>query len=203
VAIQDYDKNIQGKLMTREYFNELYTKDSNPWLQDGSGNYFQYNIDARLNLARCIRHLKGNVTEVGCGLGYALDTISYNAPGRKYTGVDISDVAINKARALFPGNKFLVADIRNEIIKNEIIILNEILWYVIHDFDKVLDNCECRYLIINHGFLKEQKFDRDIIDGWGGLLAHLLMRDYTILHANYDAGGEPFMNGLVLCQKSM
>jgi SAM-dependent methyltransferase len=200
MAIQDSDKNIPR---TVEKFDKKYLDEENPWGQrDTLGVYGDYNLKARIKIARVLDSLNGNVTEVGCGLGYALDLLSSGRIIRNWTGVDLSMVAVVKARKLFPHLKFIQSDITVNTVKDDIIILNEILWYVMHDMDKVLDNCQCKWLIINTGFLPEQKYGKEYIDGWNGLLRYLTNKNFTITHASYDSEGVPLKNGLVCGYKA-
>ena len=64
---------------------------------------------------------------------------------RNFTGVDISEVAIDRARGLFPHINFIIGDITKCSISDDIVILNEVLWYVMHKFKIVLKNINCKY----------------------------------------------------------
>jgi len=181
--------------------DKLYQKENIPWEQDGNGkrlkNYYQQSRD---KLYILINKFGTNISEVGCGLGYCLNYLTNHKEG-KFTGYDISPTAIKKASGLFPTLNFKVLDIRKEVVKDQMIILNELLWYVIKDLDKVLDNCKCKYLVINQSFLPVQKFDKDLINGFNGLVKYVLSKDYTIIHSDYDYLGKPLMNGVILCIK--
>jgi SAM-dependent methyltransferase len=165
--------------------------------------YGQYNMKTRIKIARVLYSLEGNVTEIGCGLGYALDVWSNGRIVRQqWRGIDLSPVAIDKARQLFPSVLFEVGDITKDKVTDDIIILNECLWYVMHEMDRVLDNCKCRYLIISTGFLTEQKYGREYINGWDGLIKYLSDKNFTIIYASYDYEDLPLKNGLVCGYKN-
>lgn len=193
--IFDKDMNFIGD------FEGLYKTEKSPWGQDGSDERLRdYYIESRLRLADLLDQIEGNVLEVGCGHGYVINELSEDF-NKKFRGMDISETAIKKAKSLFPHLDFEVGDIITTKVTEDIVILNECLWYVMHRFGQVLSNIDSKYLIINMGFLKEQKYGKIYIDGWNGLLKTLLDYNYTILHANYDSNADPLMNGVVLCSK--
>jgi len=84
-----------------------------------------------LNLIRKLKGMK--VIELGCGLGHYTNKIA--GLGVNVLGVDVSETAINKARVLYPGCNFVVADILDFDIYREyrpdIIVMAEISWYIL------------------------------------------------------------------------
>ncbi len=180
-------------------FNRYYEEVDDPWGQGGSSEReVEYNEEARGKLVDIINQLEGNVTEIGCGLGHALNVLSISLPDKHFNGVDISDVAVAKATKLFPQIEFKQGDITKDVVKDDIVLLNECLWYVLHEIDEVINNCECEYLIISTAFLTEQKYGRSIIDGWNGLLKYLIGKGKTVIHAEYDYEAEELINGIVV-----
>jgi SAM-dependent methyltransferase len=180
-------------------FEGLYRSEPSPWGQDGRDlRLATYYRQSRSTLSYLANNYEGDVLEVGCGQGHALEFI--RTEKKRFFGMDISKTAIRDAKGMYGKHiKFQVGDITKESVKKDIIILNECLWYVMHKMDKVLENCQCKYLIINQGFLKEQKFGREIIDGWAGLLKHLIASGYNIIHAEYHPQDPVLMRGVVVC----
>jgi 2-polyprenyl-3-methyl-5-hydroxy-6-metoxy-1,4-benzoquinol methylase len=87
---------------------------------------------------------EGKILDVGCGLGTLQDFLS-GPQKNNYTGLDVSDVAINMARAK-PG-KFISGDASCFTTSEtfQVIVFNEVLYYV--DFEAIIG----RFL----GFLAE------------------------------------------------
>src|SRR5574343_420790 len=137
-------------------FDGLYSEQLNPWGQNGREERLkEYYKQSRDFLKSTIIRYPGKVAEIGCGLGYALDHITEHGK-RDAIGYDVSNIAIKSAKKQFPHLKFKQADITTTVVKSDIIILNEMLWYVLKYLDIALKNCNCKYLIINQSFLKKQ-----------------------------------------------
>ena len=180
---------------------KIYSRETTPWEQDGKGKRLkEYYQTSRDKLYILVNRLDGSIAEVGCGLGYSLNYITGQKEG-DFTGYDISPVAIGRAKKLFPLLKFETLDIRKQKVKADIIILSELLWYVVDDLKSVFSNCQCKYLIVNQSFLPEQKYDKDIVDGYNGLTKIVLSNGYTIINSSYNYKDRPLMNGLMLCIK--
>ena len=75
------------------------------------------------------------------------------------------------------------------------------LWHIILELETSLNNITCKYLIINNGFLEDQHYGKDIIDGFNGLIRYLLDNNYMITHIRYKPDGNTLKNGLVICEK--
>jgi 2-polyprenyl-6-hydroxyphenyl methylase/3-demethylubiquinone-9 3-methyltransferase len=70
------------------------------------------------------------VLDVGCGPGLLRERLE-GVPFRAYTGIDLSDVAIEEARArAFPRSTFVVGDVSTtEVGQFDVVVLNEVLYY--------------------------------------------------------------------------
>lgn len=137
-------------------FNEMYEKFDNPWMQNTQPNKYS-------RMAGML-HMKnfqvGSVLECGCGLGYYADWI-HRETNIIPKSVDISEVAVKKAKELFPHLDFEVADITKNIEKfkkYDCVLFAEIVWYILNDFDNVLkalkENFSGKFLIVNQVFYK-------------------------------------------------
>lgn len=137
-------------------FDEMYSSFEDPWTQSTQPNKYSRMAG--------ILHLKNfnirSVLECGCGLGYYADWL------RRETGiipksVDISPVAIEKAKTLFPDLDFEVADISKDLHKYkayECVMLSEIVWYILPDLQKIFaalkQDFQGKYLLVNQVFYK-------------------------------------------------
>lgn len=183
-------------------FDGYFKNEKGGWASDSDGKYDEYNKKSRCRLIYLLNALGGSILEVGCGCGYVTKLIKEFYGDSIVSGVDISQVAIDKAKKLFPDISFKRLDIINEKAVDDVVILNEILWYVAHELDRVLDNCVCKYLIINGSFYKDQKYGKEYVDGFNGLIKRLMDSGYEILYSYYDFIYEgDLTNGTVLCRK--
>jgi SAM-dependent methyltransferase len=188
-----FTKNDSGLKFIGD-FDGLYSNESNPWGQDGSDRRLKkYYTQSRYDLARILRKFEGKVVEVGCGLGYSTDYLNKNVDN-VVKGADISVRAITRATELFPHN-FFVVDIRDTQVESEIIILNEMLWYVMDELDNVINNAKCKYLIISQGYLKNQQYGKEKIDGFNGMLKYV-SRLRPLLLEFYNYKSNPLKHGI-------
>jgi SAM-dependent methyltransferase len=137
-------------------FDEMYSEFNDPWTQSTQPNKYS-------RMAGII-HLKNfnikSVLECGSGLGYYADWIKHET---KITpkSIDLSPVAIEKARKLFPDLDFEVADITTDLQKYtdyDCVLFSEIIWYILPDLKKIFNDLEKnfkgKYLIVNQVFYK-------------------------------------------------
>jgi SAM-dependent methyltransferase len=152
----------EGKFIGK--FDEMYSKFSDPWTQSTQPNKYS-------RMAGII-HLKNlninSILECGCGLGYYADWINRETKIIPKS-IDISPIAIEKAKKLFPHLDFEVADISTELQKYanyDCVILSEIIWYILPELKKIFEKLEHyfknKYLIVNQVFYKgTQKYGNE------------------------------------------
>jgi len=179
-----FSKNNKGDLKFIGDFEAVYNEDNDPWSQSGCTdiNYKKYYDYSRNKINEVIKSLHKqhiSILEVGCGLGYVVDLIARNNPNIEVNGSDISKKAIQIAKKKFPQYNFFVNDItsnkKNLDKKFDIVIFNQILWYILEKLDnsflnshRILKNNG--YLIISQAFFRsEQKYGKDIVNGFKGL----------------------------------
>lgn len=145
-------------------FDEMYRDVPDPWKQSTQPNKYSRMAG--------IYHLKNHgitsVLECGCGLGYYADWI-YRETSIVPKSVDLSPVAVAKARALFPHLDFEVANVVNDLEQYahvECVLLSEILWYILPDLNKMIDllkhHFANQYLLVNQVFYKgTQRYGTD------------------------------------------
>jgi SAM-dependent methyltransferase len=145
-------------------FNEMYSRFDDPWHQSEQPNKYSRMAG--------IMHIRNfgikSVLECGCGLGYYANWIHHET-GIIPKSVDISPVAIEKARILFPRLDFEVADISKQLenYKNyDCILFAEIIWYILPQLNDIFEalkrDFKGKYLIVNQVFYKgSQKYGTD------------------------------------------
>ncbi len=137
-------------------FDEMYAECKDPWMQSTQPNKYS-------RMAGMI-HIKNfgvqSILECGCGLGYYTNWIKQEV-NIVPKSIDISPVAIEKAKILFPDLDFEVADISTDLkryLDYECIILSEIIWYILPDLKNILqtmqDDFRGKHLIVNQVFYK-------------------------------------------------
>lgn len=192
-----FNRNEKGVLEFIGDFEGLYSEHADPWEQSGVGEGHNKFYDrARQQLVDAVLSLPlGNGEkglEVGCGLGYVTNMLQNKVPFLSWEGADIANNAICKAKSIFPNLVFRTVDI-SSIDNNQeyrelcggfgVIVLNQMLWYVLKDLDKVLDNCvrligkTGGFLIVSNGFSDSLEYGREIVDGFEGLVKFLLNRE--------------------------
>lgn len=79
--------------------------------------------------------------EIGCGMGYFANRVAPFC--RKFTGIDVSPTAVQKAKDLFGHIRFEVGDITSEDFgfKNQdFVMVKDLLWYVFPKIGQVIKN---------------------------------------------------------------
>lgn len=117
-------------------FETLYENFDDPWDQSTRELYSNEKL---IGLEIIKSNNYKNVIELGCGIGYYSNRIK--SVSEKCTGVDISDLAIKKAKKLHPDCEFIQSDILNSEIYKEkdFIMMVEITWYVLPKLKKFKD----------------------------------------------------------------
>lgn len=125
-------------------FDGLYKNFDDPWHQSREDHAF----DSRrvLALSWCNQLRKkyncNRIVELGCGFGHLTEQLRQQDFAS--IGVDISQVAIEKAREINPSSNFVTARL-NEFEKirqfdPDIFLMAEITWYVLDDLEKFIEN---------------------------------------------------------------
>lgn len=174
-AVTYHDYVIKdGKFIGK--FDEMYTKCDDPWVQS-----HQLNKYSRISGIYHIQNFNiKTILECGCGLGYYSNWLKQET-GITAKGVDVSPVAINRARSLFPELDFEVADITKDLhkyTKYDCVLLSEILWYVLPELNKILSDLKekfkGKYLIINQVFYKgTQRYGTEYFTNMKELISYI------------------------------
>lgn len=211
-----------GRLSFVGDFEGFYNSVDDPWGQIGVDDRLrEYYAFSRRNVLDAINSIidsraeTADILEVGCGLGYVSSKLRKELPGNvNITGMDVSPTAIRKARVLFPSLEFIVGDIRSEHLniekKYDIVLMAEVLWYILEELPQVFANIDALlknkgFLVFSNGFLKEQKYGREIIDGFDGLVRYVCSEyfdEYRIIKAQVDYSGKLlFDDGILVLMK--
>lgn len=157
-------------------FDEMYAECNDPWTQSTQPNKYS-------RMAGII-HLKNfnikSVLECGCGLGYYADWIKRETDIIPKS-IDLSAVAIEKAKALFPDLDFEQANISTDLYKYkayECVMLSEIVWYILPDLKNLFDVLEKdfkgKYLMVNQVFYKgTQKYGTEFFTNLNEFIAYV------------------------------
>lgn len=157
-------------------FENLYRDHQDPWTQSTQPN--KYGRTAG------IIHMKEfniqSIVECGCGLGYYADWI-HKETNIIPKSIDISEVAIERAKSLFPDLDFSVSDITTELNSYkdyDCILLSEIIWYILPSLDSIIEelkaNFKGKYLMINQVFYKgTQKYGTEYFTSMKELIEYV------------------------------
>ncbi len=162
-----YDYVIKdGKLIGE--FEKMYQEYEDPWNLSRE-NAISYSRNDTINTIK--RFEIKRVIEVGCGLGMSVAEYSKRCEGCYFSGVDISETAIAKARMRYPTIDFKIGEAKDiESIYNlnefDCIVFGEIMWYILDDLDAILEMLSKNYngfIVVNQVFYNEgiQKYGRD------------------------------------------
>lgn len=220
-----FKEHENGRLVFVGDFESFYKNESDPWEQSGTRYKLRgYYGFSRSNLVNTIKSLekyyikrkKINILEAGCGLGYvSLYLQTRLSSNIDITGMDISSIAIKKAKVLFPSIEFIVGDICSEDLhvrkKYDIVIISQMLWYILEGFPQVFANVNLLlnkegFLIFTQGFLKEQRYGTDIVNGFDGLVKYVITKyfeKYKIIKAEIDYSGKFIFDDGILVLKKM
>lgn len=216
-----FKPNSDGQLAFVGDFEGLYKASEDPWQQLGFDSdthaYYWYSRHNILNVLSKFHQLP-SIAEVGCGLGQVCGLLKDTQLYEKVTGFDISETAIQKAKKDHPDIDFKVANICDKNMASNhgnetfsVILFNQILWYILEDFETALDNAyqllePGGYFVVVHAFLRdEQKYGKEIIDGFDGLVRYLSRynpKSFEFKEAKiYEDPSFKFDDGYVLLKK--
>lgn len=137
-------------------FEAMYKEVLDPWMQSQQPNKI-----ARFATVNFLKTFKiESVLECGSGLGYFSNWI-YEETGIVPISIDFSETAVARAKQLFPNLNFQVANVATDLAHYSsagAVLLSEILWYILPDFNSILQELRLRfknkYLLINQVFYK-------------------------------------------------
>jgi SAM-dependent methyltransferase len=155
-------------------FEEMYCEIDDPWgCQKGA-----LSLDNRIFTEMLFdgRNFK-KIWDVGCGLGGFTNCIFKRNGGGTIIACDVSSTAVKRARSLYPYIDFrcmnILTDGSDEFGYFDLIVANEILWYLLDGvkgvftkFEKVL--YKGGVLAIHQYFPSNQRYGKEIIDGLEG-----------------------------------
>lgn len=180
-------------------FAALYAEQDDPWEQSGAtGDMADYYAYSRNMLIEALwRHGAGpQGLEIGCGHGHLTEML--NEAVGPVMGLDISATAVRQATALHPGIRFVQGDVTADdfnACRFGYVIWAQILWYVLHRIDVAIDNTlraiePGGLFVVSQAFLREQRYGKDIADGFDGALRLFLSRPgLQLIEARYDVTG--------------
>ena len=194
-------------------FESLYQFDNDPWQQSSQKpsdmtDYYEF---SRQNLIEIIQTKKlKEILEVGCGLGYTTNIIR-SRTGLDIDGLDISSIAVQKASNKYRHIEFHQGNIKDFTFQKRYstIIIMQCLWYILHDFDSIIQNITNQIPIFGHilfsqAFLKDQKYGTDVIDGYDGLVDYFEKhKRYEIIYSEYNQNGMIHNDGIVLARRKL
>ena len=190
-----FSKKNKGELKFIGDFEAVYNDNNDPWGQSSCTDinykiYYNYSRNKLNKVIKSLNKRNGSILEVGCGLGYVVDLIARNNQNLEVNGSDISKKAIQIAKKKFPQYNFFVNDItaeKNLIHKKfDIVIFNQILWYILEKLDHSFLNTHHilknnGYFIISQAFFRSgQNYGKDIVNGFKGL-DHVMKSKYNRL----------------------
>ncbi len=178
-------KDNNGSLEFIGDFDGFYNSCSDPWGQLDSHDskmkkYYEYSRSSLLEYIKSVEYDVNSITEYGCGLGYVTALISSFVPNSiNVEGVDISSVAINRAKVINSETsiKFRSSNLIDDILyyknKKDLIILNQLLWYLVDDIEIIKNSIyniinDNKYLIICNAFPRKQRYALEEINGFAG-----------------------------------
>ena len=201
-------------------FDEIYKNIEDPWNQ--TDNEDEYYNSSRKIISSIITQLTDenkeiNILEVGCGHGFSTFDLEkkINIKNINYHGCDISKVAIEKAKSKYKNIKFFTHDIKNKFNgyeKYDFIIISNLLWYILDHLEVSINNCfnslsENGKIIFYSAFIRDQRYGKEIINGFGGMKKFLLNKfpDKEIIKeidgSNENKNYYRYLGLFVLCKK--
>ena len=202
-----------------------YQAEIDPWEQSGTtGDRAAYYDYARTKLVRRLQSRlseEARGLEIGCGHGFLTDMLAQTFD---MVGLDISETALKRAVDLNPGIEYKRYDVTADYVLEDIgkfhfVILSQLWWYVLHEIDQVLINCS-KYLepngllVLHQAFIDDQKYMKDVADGFDGalkllmsynpgiLLEHWKAPAFRLVEAHYDDTGLLcYHDGLIILRK--
>ena len=124
----------------------MYTHFDDPWHQS-EPRLSQESYSRWATILHIRRFGIGSLVECGAGLGNFTHLLTEET-GARVTGIDISETAVRKARTRYPNLRFEVDTVGNlsRYRDHEAVLFAEITWYLLDQFDSVLETLRDRFL---------------------------------------------------------
>jgi 2-polyprenyl-3-methyl-5-hydroxy-6-metoxy-1,4-benzoquinol methylase len=207
-----FKEDKDGKLTFVGDFEGLYRDEDDPWSQsckdeNKMSKYYNFSRNNLINLIE--KYDLNNILEVGCGIGVTTDLIKASL-NVDITGMDISKTAIDKSQQKYTDIDFIngnITDYRSDEYYDTIILM-QILWYILETWEDTIENCYNLLsvggnILFSQAFLKEQRYGKNIIDGYYGLVDYFeKSTNFEVIYSNLDELNTYIHNdGLVLLRK--
>ena len=215
-----FQKDKDGRLNFVGDFEGYYKEVNDPWEQAGGsdrmGSYYNYSRENLVQMLEGLVTKDSSLLEVGCGLGHVAEKIKTQFDVDLVSGMDISETAIQKARKLYSELEFCVGDITStgfgetHTKKYDVIIMNQLLWYILEDLEQVFDNLHQAlnrggHLVFVNAFMFEQSYGADKVNGFDGLVRYVsnTKKDsFTIVEAkSYFFRDMEYIDGILILTK--
>ena len=163
-----------------------------PWHQD------KIAFNATANIILCLIKSLGeysSILDIGAGLGYFTSRLAKEFPNAKVRGIDVSDIAVERARTFFKNIEFHVVDCKMKgslsRFASDLVVCRQLFWYVFDELDVVLHQlaeCSLQYLAIEQSFYEERSnfIGSDVIPNHETLnemiLFHGFEKVYSLVH---------------------
>lgn len=166
-------------IANEETFNIIYKEKKDPWCQSNINDSY-YKL-VRNKLVEILQyHININILEIGCGNGFSTHYLYSNLKNKNNTffGCDCSNIAIKNALENYSNISFFTHNIKNKFTlttKFDYVIFGDLLWYILDDLELCINNAieilnKNGKIIFYNAFLKEQRYGKNIIDGFEGLV---------------------------------
>jgi SAM-dependent methyltransferase len=195
---------------TSDTFEEIYKNKKDPWNQsDLNDKYYAYARNKIYELLNKKNDTCLKILELGCGNGFSTNFLKnkLNKKEWEFYGCDISPTAIKHATEKYSDINFFVHDIKNKLPvdnKFDIIIFGDMLWYILNDLETCINNSldvVKDEIIFYNAFLKDQKYGKDIINGYTGF--HNFCKEKFNVSYAYESNEINYKTFGVVCIKNI
>ena len=181
-------------------FEQMYRDHSDPWQQAELGA-MESEKSVGASLVSRLGHFcdAKKVLELGCGFGHYTQRLAES--NLDVTGIDISEVAIEKARELHPDCRFEVGEINDysaiKALAPDIIVMSEITWYILDDLKAFLNflKTEMPQVYVLHILSTyppgEQRYGREYFTNREEIMTYFAMHYLESGEVNYRCGIKP------------
>jgi len=151
-------------------FEDMYQQCEDPWPESEAD--LEENPVSSYAPKILIRHRLTKIFSFGIGKGTHLAWLGRKVPGSTLFGCDISSTAVAECASRHPNITADVQDVATFIARDvefEVLILREVIWYLLEDWDMLIDylrkQCPGRYILVELSFYDQQNYGTDRFDG--------------------------------------